>query len=191
MIAAKRLPAMPGTLPKFHNDNGRSPMKLAFFAPLALAALSAGAARADDVSAADKAALTAPVQHLADSINAGNAEVPQGVFAPGSVVLDDFAPFHWTGKTDGAGWYRALVGTTHQQHGDFLAMKGAVKIGEPAFARIQDNNAYVVYPSTFDFTENGKRIHQMAEWLFTEQRIGGKWLITGHTWAITAELAAQ
>lgn len=156
---------------------------------LAAATVLAATARAD-VSAADAAALTQPVQHLVDAINQASATPPKDTFAKGSVVLDDFPPYHWTGKTDGIGWYKALAGATAKEHADFVAMKAVVKIGEPAFARIDGDNAYVVFPSTFDFTEDGSRKHQMAQWLFVEEKVKGQWLIAGHTWAITAEVPA-
>jgi hypothetical protein len=163
-------------------------MRLGILAAAAIAAAS-GTAFADGLSAADTAALTAPVAKLAAAINATSTMVPANVFAPHSVVLDDFAPFKWAGDATGSQWYTALAGATPKDQKAFVAMKPSVKIGAAAFARISDDkaHAYVVFPSTFDFTEDGKRTHQTAQWIITEEKVGAQWLISGHAWAIVTE----
>jgi hypothetical protein len=153
------------------------------------ALLAAGTARADEpaVSPADIAALTAPAQRLVDAINQASAAVPKDVFTRDAVVLDDFAPYHWNGKTHATDWYKGLLGATPKDHDDFVASKGVVKLGTAAFPMITGDHAYVVFPSSFDFNDGGKRTHMTAQWLFIEERVKGNWLIAGHSWAITAQ----
>jgi hypothetical protein len=159
--------------------------------PVVAAALAGAGAFADDAppSAADIAALTAPVQKLVDAINQATP-VPKGVFARDAVVLDDFAPYRWSGKTHARDWYKGLVPTTPKEHDAFVAQKGVVKINAAAYPQITGERAYVVFPSSYDYTDGGKRIHQTGQWLFIEEKVGDAWLIAGHSWAITGQGAA-
>jgi hypothetical protein len=164
-----------------------------FLAVALVAASLAGApALADEtaVSAGDLAQLKAPIQRLVDAINQASAAVPKDVFTRSSLVLDDFAPYHWAGKTHGQDWYKGLLGATPKDHDAFVAMKPVLKIGDPAFPRITGDDAYLVIPASFDFTEGGKRTHQTGQWVFIESRVKGAWLIEAHSWAITSETPA-
>jgi hypothetical protein len=160
-------------------------------AAIGLAALSliAGRAAADTVSPADVAALTAPLQKLVDAIYKTSTTFPKGVFTRDCIVLDDFAPYRWSGKKHVGDWYLGLVGANAKDHDAFVQMKPVVTLGAAAYPHIADDklHAYVVFPSTFDFTEDGKRMHQTGQWIISEVKVKNTWLIAGHAWAITAE----
>jgi hypothetical protein len=140
-------------------------------------------------TAAERAALLAPVTALAAAINQATPDTPSGVFTPDALVIDDFPPYRWNGQgpTGADAWYHGLVGTDAASHAAFVASKAVVTPGKPRFGRITGDAAYVVLPTRFDYLEDGKQIHQTGEWLFTEQRAGGSWLISGSSFAITSE----
>jgi len=143
-------------------------------------------ARADEPNIS---ALMAPAQRLVDAINHADKALPAHIFTKDALVLDDFAPYLWAGKTNGRSWYGELVGTTPQTLSDFAAMHAQLSVDAPKFARVTGDRAYFVLPATFDFTESGKRIHQTAQWVMTLRNVKGEWLIAGHAYAIASETA--
>jgi len=149
---------------------------------------------ADRAMAEDDAALVAPVQHLVDAINQGNSQPPTGVFTEDCVVLDDFAPYRWSGKGNATAWYKDLMGQTKAAHDEFLAMKAKLSVEAPRFSRVTADTAYFVLPGLFLFNTDPKtRIRQTSQWVISEKRVHGHWLIAGHAWGITSEtpVAAQ
>jgi len=151
-------------------------------------ALLAGAAKADDI---DLAAITAPAHKLVEAINHPGSAAPAHVFTKNAVVLDDFAPYHWSGKANGTQWYRELVGTTPDTRKAFADMQAVLSVEEPKFARVTGDSGYYVLPATFLFTESGKRIHQTGQWVINVRKVGSEWLIDGHAFAITGERDAN
>jgi hypothetical protein len=159
---------------------------------LAVAFCSVGAAASAAAPADDTALLMAPVQLLVAAINHGAATPPAGIFTVDSTVLDDFAPYRWSGKATGADWYSDLVGTKPADRVAFLALQGQLSVGAPSFLRVNGDDAYFVLPGTFSFNADPKtRVRQTAAWIITERREGGAWRIAGHAWAITGETRSR
>jgi hypothetical protein len=156
------------------------------FKSLVVAALLlvAPVAYADDV---DLAALSAPIKGLAAAINHDAKAAPKQVFTRDAVVFDDFAPYRWSGKSNARAWYGDLVGTSPETQAAYTAMKAKLTIEAAKFARVTGDAAYLVVPAQFDFIEDGKHLHQTAQWIFTEQKVDGVWLISGHAYAIVTE----
>ncbi len=156
-----------------------------------VALFSASAAMAEETpSADDLTALDAPVKALADAINHAAMDPPAHIFTSDSSVIDDFAPYHWSGEAgqNADAWYHALVGVTPEDHKAFVAMSAHVLAGHPVFARITGDAAYLVIPALYDFDEDGKHAHQTGEWLFTEKKVDGTWLISASSYAITSDV---
>jgi len=150
---------------------------------LTITAFTAGTAHA-----ADDAALAAPLKKLVDAINHADQVPPAGVFTNDAVVLDDFAPYRWSGKGNATNWYKDLVGTDAKSHADFLALKGILSVDSPKFSRITGDTAYFVVPGIFVFNTDPKtRIKQTSQWIISERLVHGHWLIAGHAWAIESE----
>jgi hypothetical protein len=142
-------------------------------------------------AAAETDAPMAPVLRLVDAINRGAASPPAGVFTDDCVVLDDFAPYRWSGRTNGFGWYAALLGATPGDRSAFLALHGTLLVGAPQFSRITGETAYFVLPGVFSFnTDPQTRVRQTSSWIITERLVAGHWLISGHAWGITGESPA-
>jgi len=163
-------------------------MRTRILSVLACGLMLAGTARADDV---DIAAITAPAHKLVEAINHPGKAAPAHVFTKDAVVLDDFAPYHWSGKTNGKVWFGGLVGTTPETRKAFADMQAELSVEEPKFARVTGDAGYYVLPATFLFTDSGKRIHQTGQWVINVKKVGDEWLIDGHAFAITSESEAK
>jgi hypothetical protein len=136
--------------------------------------------------------LLAPVQRMVDAINHAEATPPKGVFTTDATVIDDFAPYRWSGKTNAIDWYKGLLGTDAASRADFLALKGVLSVGAPQFSRVTGDTAYFVLPGLFIFNESPtKRTRQTSTWVIAEKLVKGKWLIAAHAWAITGETTVK
>jgi hypothetical protein len=163
-------------------------MRNRLFSALACGLIVAGPVLADDV---DSAAITAPALRLVEAINHPGKAPPGHVFTKDAVVLDDFAPYHWSGKTNGKLWYGALVGTSDETRKAFTDMQAVLSVEAPKFARVTGDAGYYVLPATFLFTDGGKRVRQTGQWVINVKKVGGEWLIDGHAFAITSESEAN
>jgi hypothetical protein len=143
-----------------------------------------GAARAEEP---DLKALAAPVAKLVAALNQGDTTLPAHVFTKDAVVLDDFAPFRWTGKGAAMTWYGGLLGTTPETQAAYKAMHLVMTVEAPHFANVTGDKAYFVIPSTLQFTAGGKRTSQTAQWVFSAEKGKGGWLIASFGYAITGE----
>jgi len=148
------------------------------------AALLAGGAKADSI---DLAAIAAPAHRLVEAINRGDKTPPAHVFTKDAVVLDDFAPYHWSGKSNGKLWYGELVGTTPEAQSAFSDLHAALSVEAPQFARVTGESGYYVLPALFLFNDSGKRIRQTGQWVINVKKVKDEWLIDGHAFAITSE----
>jgi hypothetical protein len=163
-------------------------MRKALLLSLAGALLLGTTARADDI---DVAAITAPAHRLVEAINHPSDKPPAHVFTKDAVVLDDFAPYHWSGKTNGKLWYGELVGNTPETRKAFADMQAVLSVEAPKFARVTGDAGYYVLPATFLFNDSGRRVHQTGQWVINVKKVGGEWLIDGHAFAIISETDAN
>lgn len=160
-------------------------MTIRHFASLLCGAvILAGAVQAEEI---DLVAITAPAHKLVEAINQGAKTAPPRVFTKDAVVLDDFAPYHWSGKTNGKVWYGELLGTTPEAQSAFADMHAVLTVEPPKFARVTGDAGYYVLPAVFLFTDSGKRIRQTGQWVINVKKDKNDWLIDGHAYAITGE----
>lgn len=133
----------------------------------ALLILASGTATASDESA---------VQSLVDKwiadLNRGDLKLVVAACSPRAAVVDAFPPYAW--PTCGA-WmsdYRKNNEATH-------APLGKVSIGGPIYKEFSGKLAYVIYPVTFENTQDGKSVVYKGTWTITLRRAAGSWKITG------------
>jgi hypothetical protein len=161
-------------------------MRLNLLAIAALAVMvTASAGFAADISAADKAALMAPVTKFTAALNASQPDLPSGLFTPDAIVIDAFGPYRWIGPSSGiVQWYADLMGATPEDHAKIVAQKLHLVIKAPQYARITGDDAYLIVPGTFTFNDETGPHKQVARWVITEKKVNGNWLISAHVWGL-------
>ncbi len=159
-------------------------LNLLAFAALAIMVTSS-AGFAADISAADKAALMAPVTKLTAALNASQPDLPSGLFTSDAIVIDAFGPYRWVGPSSGiVQWYADLMGATPEDHAKVVAQKLHLVIKAPQYARITGDDAYLIVPGTFTFNDETGAHKQVARWVITEKKVNGSWLISAHVWGL-------
>lgn len=140
----------------------------------AAAPLGVRAAPADDAKAT--------VQRFVDGMNAGDPRVLSNCAASATVV-DDMAPYVWSGPGACAKWINDLIanmkdtGTT-AIHATFDAA---------TMADVHDKSAYVVYPAKFVMTVKGVQTTKTGVMTFVMDQGADGWKFTHITWARTAQ----
>jgi hypothetical protein len=164
-------------------------LSLLMASALALVVMASACFAADPpLSAADKAALMAPVTKFTAALNASQPDLPAGLFTPDAIVVDAFGPYRWAGAGSGiAQWYADLMGATPEDHAKIVAQKLHLVIKAPQYARITGDDAYLIVPGTFTFNDETGAHKQVARWVITEKKVNGAWLISAHVWGLTED----
>lgn len=148
---------------------------------LALAALlastSASAAPADE---AVKAVTT-----VLDKFNAGDVQAFIDAHTAEAVIVDEFAPFHWSGGGSVKRWL--------DDYGrDSAARKiadGHMAYGRPIQAVASDDRAYIVLPTTYCMTEAGVRKGADGHMTFAMARTTIGWKVAAWRYSAPAPAA--
>jgi hypothetical protein len=128
---------------------------------------------------AEDAAL-APVKKFVAALVANDETAAAAAMTPSQTITDEFAPFHWQGKTAIADWFA----------GDAADMKANavtddhLSIGKPLHVAISGDHAYVVVPMTYAYLTHGKKTVENALFTTAEVKTGGGWLIEAWTYAL-------
>jgi ketosteroid isomerase-like protein len=151
---------------------------IAFAALLAAAVVPAAAA-----TNAPSASIMQPVRNALASLNTGSAKPLAGIYATNATIVDEFAPYSWSGANAGKKWYNDFqkfsksVGLTNA--------KGTLL--KPTAFDQSGNRAYLVLPVDFGGTMKGKTIKEHGTWTFTLQRSGSTWQIVTQSWGTVTE----
>ncbi len=145
------------------------------------------------MSAATLAAIPAtevmmPVRAFIDGFNKGDTKAAAAQTSPdGMVIVDDIAPFTWTGPKAFDTWGKALddsdkaAGNTDSH----------LSYGKPVHIEASVERAYVVLPAVYTFKQKGVTQKETAHMALTLQKSKSGWLITGFSWAGTKAKPAQ
>lgn len=143
-----------------------------FFAALGLSLSSpAVAAPADEAAAA--------VGRILDRFNGGDAQAFVAAHADNALIVDEFAPYQWSGARVAERWLR--------DYGKDAAKRGIsggrVDHGAPLQASSDGAHAYVVLPTTYRFTQNGKPMAGKGSMTFVMVKSGAEWKILSWTYS--------
>jgi hypothetical protein len=144
------------------------PTTLAIVAALTLPAL-----------AAPPAAVLAPINQVIASINAGNTSRLNGYYVSNPILIDEYAPYTWTGSNAAVQWWSGF-----EQLGKkvgFTNVKASMQ--QVQHYDVIGDKAYVVAPVVITYMAKGKPQKETGLWAFTLQRAGGTWKIATQSWA--------
>lgn len=131
------------------------------------------------LAGSDDAAVLKVIHQFADGVNAGDSnKALTAVSSDNSVVIDEFAPFVWQGKTGIADWFNDY-GMDAEDRGVTGAKVG---LGEPVRVVNDGKNAYVLLPVTYDYQQKGVAMHEDGTMTCTLSKSSGIWLLTGWSW---------
>jgi len=125
------------------------------------------------------AAVMAPIDAILAATNADKGGELAAYYTSDAVVVDEFAPYAWTGPTAATQWW---AGVDKQ-----MAQMGTKAIHAVAqlvrHYNVTGDSAYVVVPLYISYAVKGKRGHETGLFTLTLHRSGGTWKIATQTWA--------
>lgn len=124
------------------------------------------------------AAVMQPVDALIAATNANDAAAMDRYVTTDAVVVDDFAPYRWTGPHAARQWWTAI---------DALFRKaGITKFHATASPVTQyslsGDAAYVVVPLAVSYTLKGKAARSTGLWTCVVHRSGAAWRVAVAAW---------
>jgi ketosteroid isomerase-like protein len=134
---------------------------------------------ASSTMANDKSDILALITKWNDLSNKGDEPGMAATCAKDAVVVDDPPPYLWRGAEACAEWQKSA--DTFVKNEGMTEIVGGV--GKPSYVLIMADQAYVVIPATFAYTQRGKKLIESATATFTLQKTGVSWLITSWVWS--------
>lgn len=148
-------------------------MKLPTILFAACAMLAASAAHAGDV------AVEAPIKAMMAAFNKGDIAAVKALHVAAPTIVDNVAPFLWTGPGGFDAWIRDL-GTAEAAAGK---SDGAVVFGDPVDEIVSGDRAYVVTPCSYTYKQKGQTMRETGMTAFVLVKVAGAWKVESWTWA--------
>jgi ketosteroid isomerase-like protein len=149
-------------------------MKLALTTVLIAFAMLTSPARAGPAEDA-----TAAVTATLDKFNGGDIEAFFAAHRDGALIIDEFAPYVWGGP-----------GSAQKWAGDYMRdaeargiSGGRMDYGKPIHAASDGKAAYIVLPTTYNFTQKGTKMAAAGSMTFVMNRVGTDWKIASWTYS--------
>jgi len=129
-------------------------------------------------------AVLAPIRQLNDGFNTNAPAKIAGAHVASPIILDEFAPYAWSGPTAIMGW-----------GGDFAkfaaskgVLRGVVQINDPSVAEVNGDHAYVVAPSVITFKTKDGQVKNAGTFTFALVKAADGWKIQSWAYARGAAL---
>lgn len=129
---------------------------------------------------------TVAVGTILDKFNGGDADAFVRAHTGNAVIVDEFAPYVWSGEGAAARW---LDDYAKQATAGGIT-GGKVAYGKPVQASSDGKSAYVVLPTTYSFLQGGKTMAASGHMTFVMAKQADGWKIASWTYAAPAPAPA-
>jgi ketosteroid isomerase-like protein len=121
----------------------------------------------------------ASVTATLDKLNGGDVDAFVTAHTDGALIVDEFAPFVWTGSGSVQKW----LGDYGRDATTRGISAGRIDYGKPIQANGHENSAYIVLPTTYRFMQKGQKMAGAGSMTFVMARSGAGWKISSWTYA--------
>jgi ketosteroid isomerase-like protein len=150
-------------------------MKRQIFLLAAIFAMLAAPAAAKSLPVA----VRVPIDAMLAATNADKGGELAAYYTSDAVVVDEFAPYVWTGPTAASQWWAGVDKQMAQ-----MGTKAIHAAAQPiVHYSVTSDSAYVVVPLYISYAVKGKPGHETGLFTLTLRRSGGAWKIATQTWA--------
>ncbi len=136
-------------------------------------------------AAAPNGAMMAPVNAVLLATNSDSVAGLDSYYTADAVVIDEFAPYTWSGPTAASQWWGRLDKTN--------AKMGVAKVHAVAQAvkhyDVAGDTAYMVLPLIVTYTMKGKAERETGLLAMTLRNSDGVWKISSQSWATMSDTA--
>ncbi len=128
---------------------------------------------------AGDAAVEAPIQRMMEGFNKGDVAAAKAVHVASPTIVDEVAPFVWSGPKAFDSWLGDLVKSETAEG----KTDGVVWFGTPIREAVVGDHAYVVTPCTYTFKQKGQTLRATGTTTFVLVKEASDWKIQSWTWA--------
>ncbi len=144
---------------------------------IGIAVVSAVLAFGAPALAAEDAVLE-PIHGFIQASNANDLTHLSKYFTATPSLVDEFAPYHWSGPGAVQAWASGIAAASKQGMTDAL-----LDYGPPRLIQHQGRHAYVVAPCTVSFKMKGKAQRETGVLTFALDRTSRGWRIAAMAWS--------
>jgi hypothetical protein len=130
------------------------------------------------MSDAPDAAMMVPVEKIARFIATGDEACLSAFAGSGVVILENFAPFLFTGPDAVAHWAKEMRG-----HAKSLAGLHHT-FGPAQDFRVENEHVYFSLPTHWSGHSKGRLFHEDGGWAFLLVKQRGEWRVQSYGWAV-------
>lgn len=124
-------------------------------------------------------ALMATINAVLTDTNANDLSRLDSYYTPNAVVVDEFAPYVWTGSQAASQWWAGV-----EQLNKKLQISGMKAAAQPVrHFDMSGEKAYVVVPLVLSYTYKNKPQKETGTITCTLLNTGGAWKIATQTWS--------
>jgi hypothetical protein len=146
-------------------------------AAIILTAIVAAGLPASAAPPPDPALAALPAKMMA-ALLTNDAATLRAACAPSTPIIDEFAPYSWSGPDTCARWAAAFKVFAAQAK--LTGFKGVV--APKPFIDVTGTKAYVVAQVTFTATMAAKPMSEQGSWTFVAAKSGTAWKVTSMAW---------
>lgn len=158
----------------------RSSYRIAVLAlAVAACAIAPASAAQQSADAQQLAALMKPITAVITAANTGNFKLLHAQYTASSTILDEFAPFEWTG----ANAQDRFFADFGKAVAELKMTETKLVAGPPKYSYAAGVHAYVVFPLTITAKIAGKPYSESGWLTMTLRQSGGAWKISAQSWA--------
>jgi len=119
-----------------------------------------------------------PVNEVLTAMNRHDPSALSNAYAAEAVIVDDQAPYRWSGGSAPADWLSAICTYGKMHDARFAAF------ADPMLVQMAPGTAYVVVRGTLSGFGQRRGLHENAAITFSLRRSNGTWQITNQSWTL-------
>jgi hypothetical protein len=123
--------------------------------------------------------LLSEVLAFIDDVNSGNASEALHRLTEDVCIVEDIAPFRWTGSEAGAQWLTAMGANAQRLGVTSITMTS----GEPRRVEIEGDHGYCIIPGIVTLEGPAVALREDGLITFAMRFASGQWRISALTWA--------
>ncbi len=127
----------------------------------------------------DESGVAAAIRTLVDAVNCGNITAALSAFTQDAVIVEDLAPYRWTGADAPSQWLAAMGANASKLGITSILMES----GEATRIDVEGSRAYAVVPGLLRLATPGLEMKAKGVITFTLVRRAERWLIDALVWS--------
>jgi hypothetical protein len=131
------------------------------------------------VAASAQSIPEAAVRSFMDGFNSGDMAKSAAINSPsGTSIIDEFAPYTWTGPTAFDDWSAAFDADSKARG----VTEPKVTLGAPIVKNVTAGQAYLTYPSLYTYKLKGVSMRETGHVAIALRKEASAWKIAGWSW---------